>query len=378
MTKRRPSFVLVCLLAYVVLLNSCVVGPQYQRPRVSAPSTFRGQDTATSDSLADLPWWAVFQDPVLQDLIRSAIANNRDLRAAAARVEQAREVAAATHAQYLPQIDYQAGISEGKNESLGSISPGNGSQRATVLGALQATWEADVWGRIRRSNEYALAVYLATEQGRRGVLLSLVSSVAQSYFELLDLDLKLDIARRNVESFQGSLGIFRQRLEGGTASRLETSRAQGALSSVAANIPDLERQIAIQENALRILVSSTPGPITRSAKLLEETVPPQVPAGLPSTLVERRPDILEAEMNVRAANAQIGVAIADFFPRIGLTTLLGRGSTPLAGWSAAKPTSGAPQPLWAAPSTRAVHCKLASARPSLSGSRLAVNTSRLR
>ena len=319
----------VSLLVSILFLSGCLVGPRYSRPKVDTPPSFRGQTGPEAASIADLPWWTIFQDPTLQNLITTAVANNRDLRVAAARVEQARQLAAQSHAQYLPQIGYEAGISEGKNESLGTPAVTNGQRQATVLGLLQATWEPDVWGRIRRSNEYALAVYLSTGQGRRGVLLSLVSSVAQAYFELLELDLRLDIARRNVDSFQGSLDIFQKRLEGGTASRLETSRAQAALSMVAADIPDLERQIAVQENEIRVLLGSTPGTIERKGKLLEQTLPPEVPAGLPSNLLERRPDLLEAEMNVRAANAQIGIAVADFFPQIGLTTFLGRGSSPL-------------------------------------------------
>lgn len=330
MTEFRRRILFGAVLMTVALLSGCLVGPHYQRPAVSTPANFRGQDAATSDSIADLPWWNLFADQTLQSLIHTAVVNNHDLRAAAARVEQARELAAESHAQYLPQIGYEAGLSEGKNESLGTAASSSGVSRGTVVGLLQASWEADVWGRIRRSNEYALAIYLGTEQGRRGVLLSLVSSVAQAYLELQESDLRLNIARANVASFQASLDIFQARLDGGTASRLETSRAQGALSSVAANIPDLERQIAIQENELRVLLGSTPGPIPRQGTLLEQTLPPAVPAGLPSSLLERRPDVLEAEMNVRAANAQIGIAAADFFPRIGLTALLGRGSTPLA------------------------------------------------
>lgn len=343
--RRVLSFALP---ASLVLLSACVVGPRYRRPTVDVPSAYRGQTAPEVASIADLPWWAVFKDPVLQDLVKAAIANNRDLRIAAARVEQARQAVAQAHAQQLPQVGYEAGISEGKNEALGNPAVAGGERRGTFVAVLQASWEADFWGRIRRSNEYALALYLGSEQGRRGVLLSLVSSVAQSYFELLALDLRLDIARGTVESFQGSLDIFQKRLEGGTASRLETSRAQAALSTVAANIPDLERQIAIQENEIRILLGAAPGPVVRNAALLEETLPPEVPAGLPSNLLERRPDLLEAEMNIRAANARIGIAQADFFPRIGLTTLLGRGSTPLAAllsgkgniWSAAATAAG--------------------------------------
>jgi multidrug efflux system outer membrane protein len=297
---------------------------------VDTPQGFRGQaGAAQADSIADLPWWSVFQDETLHGLVRTAIANNRDLRVAVARVELARQLAAQERAQYLPQVGYEAGISQGKNEWLGNASATGAGWRGSVIGALQASWEADVWGRIRRSNEYALAVFLSTEQGRRGVLLSLVTSVAQAYFELLELDLRTDIARRSVESFQGSLNIFQQRLDGGTASRLETSRAQAALSSTAAEIPELERQIAIKENEIRVLLGSMPAPIDRKGTLLQQGLPPEVPAGLPSSLLERRPDILEAEANVRAANAQVGIATAAFFPRIGLTTLLGRASSPL-------------------------------------------------
>ncbi len=323
---RRIS--IISAAASILVLSGCLVGPRYKRPPVDTPAVFRGQDPAQAASIADLPWWNVFQDPDLQQLIRTAVANNRDLRVAAARVEQARQLAAQSHAQYLPKIGYEAGISGGKNESLGTPAA-TGSQQGTIGAFLQASWEADVWGRIRLSNEYALSVYLATEQGKRGVLLSLVSSVAQAYFELLELDLRLEIARQNVESFRGSLDIFQKRLDGGTASRLETSRARAALSIVAANIPDLERQIAIQENEIRVLIGSTPGAIARKGKLLEQTMPPEVPAGLPSNLLERRPDLLEAELSIRAANARVGIAAADFFPRIGLTTLLGRGSSPL-------------------------------------------------
>jgi len=320
----------VLLAGALALSSGCVVGPNYQRPKVPAPPAYREQTAAESASMADLPWWSVFQDETLQGLVRTAIANNLDLRVAAARVEQARQLSIQARSQYLPGVIYTTGISEGQNESLGSPAPQNGPRQGTASILLQGSWEADVWGRIRRSNEYALAVYMGTEQARRGVLLSLVSSVATAYYELLDLDLRLDIARRTTESFRGSLDIFQQRLEGGTASRLETSRARAAMEQTAASIPDLERQIAFKENEIGVLLGSLPGPIARKGTLLEQTLPPEVPAGVPSTLLERRPDLLVAEQQVRAANAQIGIATANFFPRIGLTTFFGRQSSPLA------------------------------------------------
>lgn len=313
----------------VCLLSGCMVGPRYQRPVVAAPAVIRGQAAAEAASLADLPWWEVFQDETLRGLVTTAIANNNDLRIAVKRVEQARQFRVQTHAQYLPGVGYEVGISEGKNEFLGNPAGSGGARRGTIAVGLAATWEADVWGRIRRLNESALANYLASEQGRRGVLLSLLSSVAQAYFELLELDLRLEIAQRSVKSFEGSLHIFQERLDAGTASRLEVARAEAALAVTAAAIPELERRIAIQENEIHLLLGSVPGPIQRQGTLLEQRIPPEVPAGLPSELLERRPDVLRAELAVRAANAQIGIATAAFFPRIGLTTLLGRASSPL-------------------------------------------------
>lgn len=349
---------LVITLGAVALLGGCVVGPKYKPPTVNTPPAFRGQEgAAQATSIADLPWWEVFQDKTLQSLVRTAISDNYDLRIAVSRVEQARELSVQARSQYYPGAGYEAGISAGKNEALGAPNLTYGKTAASGMVGLGATWELDLWGRIRHMNESALAQYLATEQARRGVILSLATRVAQSYYELLELDLRLEIARRTVESFRSSLKIFQERLDGGTASRLETTRAQAALASTAAQIPEIERQIALKENEIRILLGSNPGPIDRNAKLLDQTLPPEVPAGLPSALLERRPDVARAEQAVRAANAQIGIAQAAYFPTIGLTTLFGRMSWPLetflAGssnvWSVAANTAG---PLYAGGSLR--------------------------
>lgn len=324
---RRLSLVSVLPL---FMLVGCVVGPKYVPPTAAAPPTFRGQEGAAQNaSIADLPWWEVFQDQALQGLVRTAIAHNLDLRIAATRVEQARELASQARSQYLPGAGYQAAVSGGKNESGGTVAPNGGAIRGTGLAGIQAAWDLDLWGRIRHMNEAALAEYVASEQGRRGVLLSLVSGVAQGYYELLELDLQLEIAHRTADSLQGSLKIFEERLRGGTASRLETVRAEAALASTAAQIPELERLIALKENEINLLLGNSPGPIQRNAKLAGQTIPPDVPAGLPSTLLERRPDVLQAEQAVRAANAQVGIATASYFPSIGLTTLFGRMSSPL-------------------------------------------------
>jgi multidrug efflux system outer membrane protein len=336
-----------------------MIGPKYKKQTIVAPPAFRGQEgAAQQSSIADLPWWEVFHDETLQGLIKTALANNQDLRVAVSRVEQARQLSVQARSQYYPSVGYEAGLSQGKNESQGAPANSGGKRLSSVLAGFGATWEADVWGRIRWANEASLANFLATEQGRRGVMLSLASTVAQSYFELLELDLRLDIARRNTGSFEGSLKIFRERMEGGTASRLETARAEAAMAATAANIPDLERQIAIQENEIRLLIGADPGPIPHKGTLLEQVVPPDVPAGLPSTLLERRPDVLQAEMAVRAANAQVGVASTLFFPKIGLTALLGSMSSPLEGftsgknsvWSTAASAAG---PIWEGRSLRA-------------------------
>jgi len=333
----RPSLIAAQAISTCLLFCGCVIGPKYKKPSIVAPSSFRGETgSAQQASIADLPWWEVFHDSTLQGLIKTALANNQDLRVAALRVEQARQRSVQARSQYYPSVGYEAGLSAGKNEYQGGPADSGGKQRGSVLAGFGATWELDMWGRIHWANEASLASFLATEQGRRGVMLSLVSSLAQAYFELLELDLRLDIARRNTANFEGSLHIFRERLEGGTASLLETARAEGAMTATAANIPDLERQIAIQENEIRLLTGADPGPVPHQGKLLEQAVLPDVPAGLPSLLLERRPDVIQAELAVRRANAQVGISSTAFFPQIGLTALLGRASSPLVAF-----TSGA-------------------------------------
>ena len=267
-----------------------------------------------------------------------ALANNYDLQIAVTRIEQSRQLAAQARAQYFPFLNYGVTASDGKNEFAGAVVPNEGVTQGAFVGAASVAWEADLWGRIRRENEAARAQYFATEQARRAVMLSLVSDVAQAYFELLDLDLQLDIAKQTTESFSQTVSLFTHRLEGGVASKLDTSRAEGAQATAAASIPELERQIALKENQINVLLGGNPGPIPHSARLLDQVVPPDIPSGLPSALLVRRPDILEAEGQLRSANAQIGVATANFFPRIGLTALFGRTSAPLDSLSSGQAT----------------------------------------
>ena len=303
------------------LLAGCTVGPNYQRPPVTAPEQIRGQvGPAEAASLADRAWWEVFQDDALKALIDEALRNGYDVRLAAWRVEEARAAAGISRAQLAPQVQAGAGGSRGQASKL--ITPG--AEPINLYDAnLSVSWELDLWGRIRRLNEAAQAQYLATEEGRRGVLLSLVSDVADSYFQLRELDLELEIARRTSSAFQETYDLFNRRLEAGAASGLETASAGASLASTAANIPNLERQIAAQENQLSFLLGRNPGPIARGKALADQLLPPEIPAGLPSDLLQRRPDLRAAEQQLVAANADVGVAVANFFPRLSLTGVFG-------------------------------------------------------
>ncbi len=332
---RRPRSVAVTVLIACTLVSACAVGPNYKRPAVDAPPIFRGQDgDARRASLADLPWWEVFKDDRLKELIQTALTNNYDLRVAVRRIEQARAIEVQTRSQLFPQVGYEGDVATGKNSFLDAPSPNSGKTRGSALAILNVAWELDLWGRIRRADEAARAQLLANEEAKRGVMLSLVSDVAQAYFELLELDLQLEIAKRTTRSFGDSLAIFRRRLEGGVASRLETSRAEASLASTAATVPNLEQLIAIKENQINVLLGRNPGPVPHSATLIQQHTPPEVPPGLPSALLERRPDVRQAEQELVAANAQIGVAVAVFFPRLGLTTFFGRASPELSAFTA--------------------------------------------
>jgi len=310
----------VVLVAVVFAFTiSCAVGPNYERPPVSAPDQYYPEKTeAEARSLADLPWWRVFDDSLLVNLIEEALGNGYDARIAAARVEEARARYGIAQSQFFPQVDYQAGFQRGRQNQI--VNPSKPTQSAWTLQA-NLSWELDLWGRIRRLSESANAGYFATEEARRGVLLSLVSDVATAYFELRELDAELEIAKRTVQAFQETLDLFSRRLEGGAASGLETARAEAALGTVAAQIPELERAIVGKENQINYLLGRNPQPILRETPM--PPLPPAIPAGLPSQLLERRPDVREAEQLLVAANANIGVAKANFFPTISLTGLLG-------------------------------------------------------
>jgi multidrug efflux system outer membrane protein len=344
----------------------CAVGPNYQRPPVNAPETFRGENEIFTNSFASLPWWRVFHDDTLQNLIRTALTNNYDLRIAVTRVEQARAIAAQARAQFFPQLNYAGGAGRGQNVSDNMPAP-TGTGGTVFAADANASWEIDLWGQIRRLNESARAQFLASREAQRDVMISLIAQVAQDYFQLLALDRQLEIARQSTNSFGESLKLFNEQLRGGVASKLETSSAEALMDSAAATIPELEQQVALQENQLSVLLGRNPGAILRGNASLEKQTPPDVPAGLPSGLLERRPDVREAEQQLRSANAQVGVAVADFFPQLNLTGLFGEASPELStftsggdvAWSIAAGLTG---PLFHGGQLRAQYAQARAAR----------------
>jgi len=304
----RSSFLKPSLVCVALTLAGCAVGPNYKRPAVEAPAGFRGATKEVStNSFADLPWWSVFKDPVLQDLVHVALTNNYDLRITLTRVDQARALQAQARSQFMPQVGYEGEATRGRNTFLTLPTPTGGRTMNSFLGGFEAVWEIDLWGRVRRMNEAARANFMASQEGRRTVMISLVSGVARAYFELLELDEQLAIATRTRDSYERTFKLFDDQHTNGLASGLELSRAKLALRSVSANIPEIERQIALKENEINTLLGHNPGPVPRTSTLLAQELPVEIPVGLPSALLERRPDVRMAEQQVRAANAGIGV-----------------------------------------------------------------------
>ncbi len=298
-------------------LAGCMVGPNYHRPAVQTPTTYRetgenSQLQAQAASYADLPWWQVFQDPQLQELIRTALKQNYDLQLATERINAARAQLAITRSSLFPQVQGNANFIGGKESNFQT-------KFNFLTLASDAAFQLDFFGRLRRANEASRAQLLATEDARQTVILTLVSDVASDYFALLQLDLELEITHETVNTQIDSVKLTRLRLERGVATKLDVLQAQQVLDTANTQIPDLERQIAQEENAISILLGNYPQAVNRGLPLVDQHLPPDVPPGLPSSLIERRPDIREAEQVLVAANAEIGVAKAQFFPQISLT-----------------------------------------------------------
>ena len=313
--KECASFCFAALLACA--LAGCTVGPNYHRPTVQTPGSFRDlsenpQAQAQVASYADLPWWQVFQDPQLQELIRTALKQNYDLQLATERITAARAQVAITRSNQFPQVQGSGNFSGGKESNFQS------RFNFLVLSA-DAAFQLDFFGKLRRATEAARAQLLATQDARQTVVLTLVSDVASDYFALLQLDLQLQITHNTVAAQEASVKLTNLRVDHGVATKLDVLQAQQTLDTANAQIPDLERQIAQEENAISILLGNYPQAVPRGRTLVEQPLPPDVPPGLPSSLMERRPDIREAEQVLVAANAEIGVAKAEFFPQISLT-----------------------------------------------------------
>lgn len=318
---------LIALSLMTLTLAGCMVGPDYRRPTVETPPAWRVTDKEVRETV-NTAWWQQLGDPVLNDLIASAMKENKDLMIATARVDQFAAQYGVVRADLYPQIGAgaqfgQQAVTERSGNSLPSgYHTVTGGQQAV----LNATWELDIWGRIRRSSEAARADLLASEEGRRGVILSLVSSVAISYVNLRDLDKQLMLSKQTAESRKGSYELLKLRFEAGIINEMELAQSQSEYEQALATIPQLEKAIALQENGLNVLLGRNPGPIPRG-KSIDDLKLPIVPAGLPSDLLERRPDIKQAEQNLIAANAQIGVAKAAYFPAISLTGIFGVASS---------------------------------------------------
>src|SRR5262245_54752523 len=331
---QNRSWMFAAGVCVAVLMAGCAIGPNYKRPAVDAPGNFRFDTGQSTNSLGDLPWWEVFKDPILLDLITAAITNNYNLRQAVARVEQARNLAVVARAPLFPEIGYGGNVGRGRNALFNSPAALNGVTRSSASASLNAFWEIDLWGRIRRLSEAARAEYLATDEARRGITTALVSDVATAYFQLLQFDEELAIQRAATNAYASSLRLFQDRLNNGVASKLETDRAAAALANAASVIPRLELSIAMTENQLNSLLGPHPGPIQRNSLTNQVPVTPNLPAGLPSELLRRRPDILAQEQFLIAANANIGASLANFFPQIGLTTFIGKVSPELSAFTA--------------------------------------------
>jgi len=321
----------VYLLLITVFISGCAVGPNYKKPAIDTPTVYRGltpDQAAANDpkSLADEKWWEVFQDDELKQLIKTALQENYDVRRAAARVLQAQAFMGITRADQLPTISADAAAINLRNSRQGIFPPIDTNQNRV---GLSLDWELDFWGKFRRATEAARANLVASEWAQQEVITQLVANVASAYFQLRALDLQLDISKRTLASRRDSLRLTNLLAQGGSTSMLDVRQAEQLVFTAASEIPFLEQQIEQTENFISILLGRNPAPVPRGKELTDQYHPPMVPAGLPSSLLERRPDIRQAEQQLIAANAQIGVAKAQYFPQISLTASAGYQSSAL-------------------------------------------------
>jgi len=311
-----------------LFLASCAVGPDYSRPDLSTPATFRmAGATQEAESFANLPWWNLLRDEELQRLIRIALAENKDLKRAVASVEEFQARLLTAKMDFAPKADITANApSFGRKAEF--LIPGFPNQFNYYLQG-NLSWEVDFWGRIRRSNEAARGDLLAREEARRATILQLVSGVAESYFDLLQFDMQLAVAERTLKSWEDSVKIAQARVRQGVITKIDADQFVSERANAAARVAELKRQKVQKENQLSVLLGRNPGQIARGRSLTEQVMPPDVPPGLPSELLQRRPDVVQAEQVLAAATARIGVAKADRFPRLSITGILGVASPQL-------------------------------------------------
>jgi multidrug efflux system outer membrane protein len=326
--RNRTLRCTICWVALAAFTTGCAaVGPNYKRPDMNPPAQFRNADSTAPESLADAPWWQVFDDPDLQKLIRESLANNLDLKIAAARVLESRAVAGVAASFLYPTVGVGFGwtsqqVSRTAEPPLpADTNPDRRYNNWPLTGSL--AWEVDLFGRLRREKEAALARYFATEEGRRSVIVTLVGDVSATYFFIRELELEIDIAKRTIVLNDETVAYYQRRLDGGVSNRLEVDQAKANRAVTASTLPDLERQLALAENSLSVLLGRPPGTIEAGRPLSEQHMPPAIPAGLPAKLLERRPDVVQAEQLLVAANADVGAAKALFYPTISLTGTLG-------------------------------------------------------
>lgn len=322
---KRVAVIAMC----ATLLTGCTVGKKYQRPAVEIPDVHRGapvQPAPTSSSFADVKWFEVFKDEKLQELVRMSLDSNFDVRVAVARIDLARGQLGITRADQFPNVNAGAELATVRSSRSGQLEIPKPEQVERTFGSVALgllTFELDIWGRLRRATEAQRAQLLAEEENQRAIIVTLVAAVAQSYFELRELDLELEISQRTLTSREESLRIIRLQEGAGVATMLDVRQAEELVYTAAARIPELQRLIGLQENFVATLVGVNPRDIPRGAALVDQQMPPEVPAGLTSDLIERRPDIRSAEQQLVSANALVGVAKAAYFPRISLTGFFG-------------------------------------------------------
>lgn len=322
---RKITFALL----FIVALSGCMVGPNYNRPDVDMPETWRFEEKEVKD-IVNTQWWEQFQDPVLNELINIALQENKDVKISAAVIEEFMGRYGIIRSPLFPQI--YAGATAGRDrateEGPSPLSPAVENPANNYQTFLSASWEIDLWGKLRRATEAARADLLSTEEAQRTVILSLVTSVAGAYINLRDLDKQLEIAKQTAKTREDSYNLFKLRFNGGVISELELNQVKSEYEQALSTIPVIEKNITQQENALSVLLGRNPGAIPRG-KTIDDLTLPAVPAGLPSDLLVNRPDIRQAEQDLIAANARIGVARAQYFPSISLTGLFGWASTDL-------------------------------------------------